>query len=506
MKRIKIFINLLLAMTVIGFASCNSDDPVIVIDEGLSVADGFYIAKTGDDPVATAQLTASTVDAPSFSAMSREGFFQTYAFLTAGEYNLVEVGSKEIVNIYGGTLTTVSGEDVRNKECDTDNSSYNLVAATVDGAAFSVASDGFYVIAYDDTMGEIVYDKIETAGIIGAATPGGWGADTELSTATVTATGASWTLEDVTIDVGELKFRFNCRWAIDRRIDPLVDFDNSNGYSFFTNFGNSIDQLKPGNEGPNIQNDEYANFTVTLTWDPITGFAASLVKTGEAEPKPEYPEELYMIGGSLGGWDWGVNGIQMIPVHSNPHLFWRIVWLDNDTDTPLSPPDPGLKFAPQADWIGDFGVNAGTGATDGVWSKGSDNFPGVTESGYYMVVVNLETGAETIEVNEPLVYGIGDAFGSWDVAKPEYLFTVDNVNKLITSPAFAADGNLRIFTTASTFTPVGTDPAIEWWQAEFVVIGGTIEYRSTGGDQAAQAVTAGQNVSLNFKDGTGTVN
>ena len=43
------------------------------------------------------------------------------------------------------------------------------------------------------------------------------------------------------------------------------------------------------------------------------------------------------------------NGIQLIPVHSNPHLFWRIVWIEAGTDQ-------GFKFAPQADWIGDFGA------------------------------------------------------------------------------------------------------------------------------------------------------
>jgi hypothetical protein len=141
-----------------------------------------------------------------------------------------------------------------------------------------------------------------------------------------------------------------------------------------------------------------------------------------------------------------------------------------------------------------------------VYAKGTDNTPGPATSGYYMVVVNLETGAETIEVNEPLVYGIGDAFGAWDAATADYLFTIDNANEVLTSLAFVADASLRIHTTASTFTPVADGPAVEWWQAEFVVLNGAIEYRGTGGDQEASAVTTGQTVSLNFKDGTGTIN
>ena len=500
MNKLNYYLSALLAIAVLGFSSCSKDDdPTVQIEEGIPVADGYYIAKSGEDPVFSSQLKSSTVDAPSFSSMEREGFIQGYMYLTAGTYNMVQVTSKEIVATYGGTQSTVSGDDVRNPECDETTSNYNLVDVALDGSAFTVANDGLYVVAYDETLSELVFDEIETAGIIGAATPGGWGADTELNTSSsITADGASWTLEGVTIDVGEMKFRFNCRWAIDRRLDINSDFDNANGYSFFTNFGNALNDLQPGNDGPNIQNDEYAVFTVSLNWDPADGFSAEMTKTGEAEPKPEYPAELYMVGATIGGWDWAANGIQMIPVHSNPHLFWAIVWMDADAA------DAGIKFAPQKDWIGDFGVEGS--ATDGVYAKGTSNVPAPASTGYYMVVVNLETGAETIEVNEPLVYGIGDAFGSWDAMNAANLFTVDNVNMVIESPAFTADGNLRIYADATTLQPVDGDPAVEWWQREFVVIGGNIEYRATGGDQTAVPVTTGQTVSLDFINGTGTIN
>ena len=502
MKQLKLIFNIALLMGVVAFAtSCDDDDdPAIQVEEGIPVADGFYITQVGVDPVSSSQLVSTSVDAPSFSAMDREGFVQGYMYLTAGSYNLVEVASKEIVSTHGGTQSTVSGDDVRNKECDADNSSYILVNEEVDGAAFSIPSDGLYVVAYDKDLSEIVIDEIETAGIIGAATPGGWGADTELNTSSsISAEGATWTLEGVTIDEGEMKFRFNCRWAIDRRLDTNLDFANDNGYSFFTNFGNAVNDLLPGNEGPNIQNAEYAVYTVTLDWDPADGFSGTVTKTGEAEPKPEYPEELYMVGATIGGWDWDANGIQMIPVHSNPHLFWRIVWMDADAA------DPGIKFAPQKAWSGDFGVDGE--ATDGVYAQGSNNVPAPATSGYYMVVVNLEDGSETIEVTEPLVYGIGDAFGGFDAFADANKFTVDNANMVMKSPALTGDGAVRMHVDASTMTPVGSDPAVEWWQREFTIIDGNIEYRGTGGDQSGNVTGAvGQTVTLNFQDGTGTVN
>jgi hypothetical protein len=493
MKKSNLLLNLLLAVLFIGFVTACEDEPVVEEKEGLPVADGFYITQADVDPVANQQLKAAKVDAPDFGAMDREGFVQAYVYLTAGSYNVIEVVDKQVGTVLGGTVTSVSGADAHNMECGGEASTqYSLVNAVTDGAAFSIPSDGLYVVTYDATLDEIIFDEIESVGIIGGGTPGGWGEDTDMVT-TITAEGLSAVVEGVTLDVGEMKFRYNCRWAIDRRIDTTQPFDNANGYSFFTNYGGSINQLLPGNEGSNIQIAEYAVYTVNFAWDALNGATATLTKTGEAEPKPEYPAELYMIGGSIGGWDWTANGIQMIPVHSNPHLFWRIVWIDPALA------DPGIKFAPQAAWAGDFGKSGD--ATNGVYAKGTDNVPPPATAGYYTVVVNLDASGETIEVNPAKVYGIGDAFGSWDGG--QNLFTESG--DVLTSPAFAANGDLRMYTTSSTFLPVGTDPAVDWWQAEFVVLAGVIEYRGTGGDQSRAAVTAGGTVSLNFKEGTGTI-
>ncbi len=496
MKRTNRILSMILGVAIIfGASSCKEDEPDIPSGgDGIAVADGFYITQEGVEPLSTSQLKSALVDAEGFSAMAREGFVQGYVYLTTGSYNVVEIVSKAIVNTYGGTLINVSGDAVHNKECDADNSAYSLVGAVADGSAFSVSTEGLYVVAYDATTNEIVFDQIETAGIIGAATPGGWSNDTGLTTSsTIAADGATWTLEGVTIDVGEMKFRYNCRWAIDRRIDNTQPFDNANGYSFFTNYGGTLDNLLAGNEGANIQMTEYAVYTVVFNWAPGTGVSATVTKTGEAEPKAEYSETMFMVGDGLNGWGLETGeGIAMNPVHSNPHLFWGIAWVQATG---------GFKFAPEELWAGDFGKSGD--ATDGVYAKGGDNIPVPGTAGYYMIVVNLDPAAETIEINKPLIYGIGDAFGSWDAAGN--LFTEDLANEVMTSPAFTADATMRMYTSATTFTPVGDGPAVDWWQAEFTVLEGKIEYRTTGGDQAAAPVTAGQTVSLKFADGTGSV-
>jgi hypothetical protein len=203
-----------------------------------------------------------------------------------------------------------------------------------------------------------------------------------------------------------------------------------------------------------------------------------------------YPAALYMTGSGVGtdaeNWNWA-GPLQLVPVNGHPEMFWKIVWMKGTGE---------FKFAPQAAWSGgDFGKTGD--AVAGVYAKGGDNIPAPATAGYYMVVVNLEKN--TVEVAEPIIYGMGNAFGGWDGGQAEDLFTVDNANKVIKFNNLVASGDLRMYVKATTL-------ACDWWQAEFVVINGKIEFRGTGGDQAAQPVTAGQNVSLNFFDGTGTIN
>ena len=202
-----------------------------------------------------------------------------------------------------------------------------------------------------------------------------------------------------------------------------------------------------------------------------------------------YPSELYMTGDGVGldteDWNWN-EPLQLIPVHSHPELFWKIVWMKGSG---------GFKFAPQPAWQNDFGI---TGAPDaeGVYAIGTDNVPVPATAGYYMVVVDFANS--TVQVTEPLVYGIGDVFGGWTSNQATNLFTVDNTNQVIHFDNFANAGELRMYVSASTL-------ACDWWQAEFIVLNGKIEYRGTGGDQTRVSVDAGQNVLLNFKLNSGAI-
>jgi len=290
-------------------------------------------------------------------------------------------------------------------------------------------------------------------------------------------------INDITLLTGDFKFRHSGAWKQTIVADPLIKVN--------TNFGGAtIDALTPGGANITFLKESNGKYTVKAVWTKEKGMKFSMTKTADVVVA-EYPANLYIIGSSIGGWDWtGSYIVTMNPVHSHPNAFWAIVYID----APAT--DPGFKFSPVKDWKGDFGVT-GT-ATDGVYAKGGTNLT-VTTAGYYMVYVDLK--AEKVSVTVPTVYGIGDAFGGY--TEKANLFVVDNTAKTITSPLATAAGNLRIYTT-SPLSLIDT-PAAAWWQMEFNVIGGKIEYRGAGGDQAAVPVTAGQKAVLNFSTGSGVI-
>ncbi|PKQ61124.1 hypothetical protein BZG02_16910 [Labilibaculum filiforme] len=258
-------------------------------------------------------------------------------------------------------------------------------------------------------------------------------------------------------------------------------------------------------ESPTIDNDKVTNagttgeFTVDITGleTSTTYYARAYainsegVAYGANVAFSTYPTNLYINGSFVPGWNWSDDAVlEMIPVHSNPHLFWRIAWFDADSE---------LKFNSVRDWNGtEFGESGGTADANGVWNKGGSNIPSGAE-GYKMIVVNLFTN--TIQITDPVIYAQGSAFGNWNGG--EFLFTPDATDaKVLTSPATVADDNARMYVTATSLTNTEGN-SVDWWQAEFSVLSGQIEYRGAGNDLAGAPILTDQKVKLNFTTGTG---
>lgn len=476
---------LMLAAFVV-FTACKKDDdpkpPVIVLD-GIYLT-GAATGFTGLD--ADARMDAGRVEGEGFASNPRDGMYEKFIYLTAGNFSVVKkAGANETT--YGWDATGAQVLDNEgNDEVDGDVIFGSVVGA---GTAFNVTEAGFYHIIFDEQTSQVFYVKVTHWAVIGDATDLGWSGEFAMETKSLTATAAEFEVTNLTLRArGGFKFRYNSGWKI--TTDDFVIFANIGKGEGATDF------LMGGGGFPYPTAGEGA-YTVKLMWSLVDGWAFTTTRTGDVEPLPEYPDALYMIGDGVGGWEWDNIDLPMVPVHSNPQLFWKIVWMNAEG---------GFKFAPQKAWNGDFGKTGE--ATDGIYSIGGDNVPVPGTAGYYMVVVNLET--DEIAVVDPKVYLIGNTIGSWDTAYSDGLFTVDNTNEVITITKTLAADELRMyawFDAADWYTKaLGEGTQVSWWQVEFMILDGVIEFRGTGNDQERVNVTAGEHtISLNFKEGTGTI-
>ena len=199
----------------------------------------------------------------------------------------------------------------------------------------------------------------------------------------------------------------------------------------------------------------------------------------------EVKPDLFLTGSN---YDWGGKWLQLVPFNKSEEDFWTIIYLHEGEQ---------FKFAPQAGRGDDFGYT-GTTINDEAGANITSSSDGnlvVGKAGWYLLKVQ-NGSTKALTVLQPNVYLIGDAAGEWNIAD-SHKFTVPTTEDgVFESPAFAADAELRMCVSVDGF---------EWWQSEFMVFDGKIEYRGRGIDQNRVNVKAGQKVTLNFTAGTGEI-
>lgn len=199
----------------------------------------------------------------------------------------------------------------------------------------------------------------------------------------------------------------------------------------------------------------------------------------------EVKPDLFLTGSN---YDWGGKWLQLVPFNKSEEDFWTIIYLHEGEQ---------FKFAPQAEWVDDFGYT-GTTINDEAGANITSSSDGnlvVGKAGWYLLKVQ-NGSTKALTVLQPNVYLIGDAVGEWNIAD-SHKFTVPTTEDgVFESPAFAADADLRMCVSVDGF---------DWWQSEFMVFDGKIEYRGRGIDQNRVNVKAGQKVTLNFTAGTGEI-
>ncbi len=483
-KNLLFFTGLLLLATAV-FVSCSDDDDDDDIPPIL-VEDGLYI-KGSVTPFD--ELTFEGMLSPGINEVGQEprsGMYEMYITIQAGSagFNIVEVS--------GATQTVYGPAGIENIDTGGEDEQPNVIlqrGTLGTSGVFTVPSDGLYHIIVDKPTNTIVIVPVPYWAIIGGVTAAGW-SDTQMPmVGSFNHESLKFEIKDLVLRGGDFKFRYGGGWKVNVAMNAEEVKANTNfGGEVQGSLPNLTTTLVPGGGNYIFSGDYEGVYDVSIEWSLEDGFSSSLVKTGDVEPLP-FPDDLYMIGDGVGTWDWEETNLKMVPVHSKPHLFWKIVWMNAEGE---------FKFAPERAWAGDFG-RAGD-PDNGIYNIGGSNLPVPGTAGYYMVVVNLED--EKIAVVDPKVYLIGDALGSGDTANPDGLFTVDNENQVIKLTKALSAGDLRMYAWFDAVDGWFTD----WWQSEFIVIDEELLFRGKGDDQERVNLSAGEyTIELNFRDYTGSI-
>lgn len=357
-----------------------------------------------------------------------------------------------------------------------------------DAGVFSVPERGIYHIVIDKTTsaylispvsGFSLYRHINGEGLTDTDIPLVSGFD---------KSNMEFAISEIDMTEGEFRLRYGH--------GDKIEISGSE-VSINTSFGGALTialpgyemSMVPGGSGYVIGPQQAGTYDIAITWAVGEGFLARMTEPG----LKDYPEKLYLIGNGISSlegedaWNWDLNHFEMVPVHSRPYMFWKIVWMNVSGSFRISSEKSGES---------DFGKTGE--AVNGIYFQGEDNIPVPGTAGYYMLVVDLLN--QKISLSIPEVYLIGDAVGSWNVQNPDARLSVDNSKRIITMLKDLTSGSVRIYAwhDKGWFS--------NWWSAEFNIYDGAIRFRGNGPNLETVTVTPGYyTVILDFINETGSM-
>lgn len=456
------FMMMAAAIAAFTFTSCKGGDTPQNLDD--IVENGFYVV---GEAAALPQLDLKGQMGAGYNEANsnekRDGMYEKYIVLEAGKkFHFAKKEGDLLVN-YGANLTA-----------DSLVTDYLPIAgykgALAENVEMEVAKTGLYHIILDFDVDEalknvggpqIVIAEVKW-GVSGGMNNWSW---TECPVEVVAGQETiTWNWKDQELAAGgKFKFKNNSAWKI--------ELDDAGFVKANSNLGAECLQ-----GGPDIVVEEAGLYDITLTFNLKGGEVKdSYAFEAKLTQKSELPTTMYIIGNDFGNWAWDSEGVvEMVPVHSNPGMFWAVRYMTTDTE---------FKFCAQKAWNGDF---TGLDTNEGFITPGNNK---VEADGLYTIIVDLKNSKVTVA--PAAIYGMGDCFGSWDAAT--YAFEV------------AADGTASIVTTAAGQLRMYVAVGAEWWQSEFIILNGEIAYRGDGDDQERVEVAAGATVTLDFNAGTGAI-
>ena len=283
MKKIMLKIAMLLSVVamvalVFGVSSCKKDEttpPVIVLD-------GYYIVGSVTAYTtfnANAMMTAAynevqnnVVPRPA----PRASLLELYIPIKAGTEGF------SIISVAGSVQTTFGpGADwavITTGTTDEPKVPFQRGSVVTGGTTkFTVPTEGMYHVIIDYSLMKASILPVHW-GMIGAATPDGWGASTPLTESAFNLTTMSWTISDMILTGGDWKFRYSDGWKVE--IDTTLDIGGGlKGVKVNTNLGYKVDSLVEG--GANIVNAAPGKYTCTLSYTLGGWWTCVLTKTGD---------------------------------------------------------------------------------------------------------------------------------------------------------------------------------------------------------------------------------
>jgi len=446
------------------------DDPVIVLD-------GIYVKGAGTaladfDDKGMMKITRNEV-----TQEDRASLVELYIAVKAGAdgFNIVTVeGSTHTTYGPGADFAEVTELDVNEPQNGLQRGS---VAET--DAKFTVDTDGLYHVVFDTDLKIATIAKVEW-GLIGAATPGGWGESTQLTSGGFDLNTMTFTMTDLKLTKGDFKYRYSNGWKV--ILDAEVDLGGGVvGVKVNSNYGGATDALVPG--GDNIVNDAPGFYTVTMTWTLGAATTANLEKTADLELVNYSATELGLVGdgvmdaGAPVGWDLTI--LNHVPVITDETTYtWTYAGVEVTTAG-------SFKIREGQDWNGKVigypdVVMGGTAAAD-FETNGDGNFVPLADGTYdFELVIDAVTEIYTLNVKaagaaDPELYMLGDGCAAgWDntLALPlsgtagEYTITTD----------LTGGGYIKFITTLGQWAPMyGTD-------ADGTSAAGNLVFRETESD------------------------
>jgi starch-binding outer membrane protein SusE/F len=359
---------------------------------------------------------------------------------------------------------------------------------TTNAGVFTVPENGLYHIIIDKQTSTYVISPVFDISLYGHATGEDW-ADTEIPlNSSFDISNMIFKISSLGLTEGEFRFRYNHGDKIEI-IGNEVKVHTSFGGIFSGTMPGFDLSMIPGGNNYLLDKEKEGIYTLDVIWSVGEGFAAQMTETSSSS----YPEKLFVIGdgiSSLSGedaWNWDLNDFEMIPVNSQPHLFWKIVWLNENG---------GIRLAPQKGSENDFGKE-GEGE-DGLYNMGEQDIPVTGMKGFYMVVVNFQS--KQVSISRPEVYLIGDAVGSWDAQNPLALFSVQDAFNVLYLKRRLIAGNIRMYAwhNKGWFT--------YWWNTEFNVYNNEIKYGGNGSNLEPVSVIDGvYEMKFDFRKGEGSI-